>query len=165
MHIPLRLGNMNDFEHYGTNLVKCQTQVCGSFHVFNHVSAYSQWLRGAWLGRNTSCYHHSADIFILTYWYWDILNYNGSLFTKWTFCHKISRNIEVARWLTYWARDKVAAICRLYFHIHFCEWKLAHIKQYFIKICSYGLVENMPVLVQILAWGRTGDKPLSELMT
>ena len=32
----------------------------------------------------------------------------------------------------------------------------------FTEIYSQGSIYNMPALVQIMAWRRTGDKPLSE---
>ena len=33
-----------------------------------------------------------------------------------------------------------------------------------LKYVPYGLIDNMAALFQIMAWGRTGDKPLSEAM-
>ena len=33
-----------------------------------------------------------------------------------------------------------------------------------MKFVSKGLINNIPALVQIMAWRRTGDKPLSEPM-
>ena len=33
-----------------------------------------------------------------------------------------------------------------------------------LKYVSLGLIDNMAALVQIMAWRRTGDKPLSEPM-
>ena len=33
-----------------------------------------------------------------------------------------------------------------------------------LKYVPYGLIENMAALVQIMAWCRIGDKPLSEAM-
>ena len=34
----------------------------------------------------------------------------------------------------------------------------------FNDVCSYDLINNIPVLVQIMAWRRSGDKPFSEPM-
>ena len=33
-----------------------------------------------------------------------------------------------------------------------------------LKYVPYGLIGNMSALVQVMAWHRTGDKPLSEAM-
>ena len=33
-----------------------------------------------------------------------------------------------------------------------------------LKYVPYGLIDNMAALVQIMAWRRAGDKPLSEAM-
>ena len=33
-----------------------------------------------------------------------------------------------------------------------------------LKVVSMGLIDNIPALVQIMAWRRSGDKPLSEPM-
>ena len=33
-----------------------------------------------------------------------------------------------------------------------------------VKFVSYRAIYNIPALVQIMAWRRTGDKPLSEPM-
>ena len=33
-----------------------------------------------------------------------------------------------------------------------------------LKFVPNGLIDNIPALVQIMAWDRTGDKPLSEPM-
>ena len=35
---------------------------------------------------------------------------------------------------------------------------------YFTEVCSKAPMNNNPTLVQIMAWGRPGDKPLSEQM-
>ena len=36
--------------------------------------------------------------------------------------------------------------------------------KYLTEVCSQGSIDNIPALVQIMAWRRTGDKPLSEAM-
>ena len=33
-----------------------------------------------------------------------------------------------------------------------------------LKFVSHGTINNIPALVQIMAWRRSGDKPLSEPM-
>ena len=51
--------------------------------------------------------------------------------------------------------DKMAAILAddvLYFDLNFTE------------VCSSGPIDNKATLVQDVAWRRTGDKPLPELM-
>ena len=33
-----------------------------------------------------------------------------------------------------------------------------------LKIVPMSLIDNKPVLVQVMVWRRTGDKPLTEIM-
>ena len=46
----------------------------------------------------------------------------------------------------------------------FLEWKLLYSDYNFTESFCYGPVDNNPALVQIMAWCRTGDEPLSEQM-
>ena len=50
---------------------------------------------------------------------------------------------------------------RWHFQMHFLEWKCLNFDENFTEICSLG-IDNIPALVQIMAWRRPGDKPLSE---
>ena len=49
--------------------------------------------------------------------------------------------------ILHWGWDKVAAIYQM---------KIS------LKLVPKGSINNIPALVQIMAWRRTGDKPLSE---
>ena len=60
------------------------------------------------------------------------------------------------------AETKWPPISRRYFHMHFLEWRCINFNQDFTEICSKCSVNNFPSLVQITAWRRPGDKPLSE---
>ena len=67
--------------------------------------------------------------------------------------------------LTHWGRDKMAAISQTtlsndFFRIIFF---LISIK-ISLRFVPWGLVNNIPALVLIMAWRRPGDKPLSEPM-
>ena len=80
----------------------------------------------------------------------------------WSKCHYnlwIIYIIHWKSWITHWGWDKMAAI----FQYIFLQWK--HVI-FFIKISlkfvPKGLINNIPSLVQIMAWCRPGDKPLSE---
>ena len=53
---------------------------------------------------------------------------------------------------------------RQHFRLHFLEWNFFNFTQNFTEICYLDLIDNMSALVQIMAWPRTGDKPLSEAM-
>ena len=53
---------------------------------------------------------------------------------------------------------------RRYFQVHFLEWKCMNFDQNFIEVCPRGSINNIPALVQIMAWRRQGDKPLSKPM-
>ena len=67
--------------------------------------------------------------------------------------------------LTNWGRDKMAAIFQMTFSNAFSWMK---IYEFFIKMSlnfvPKGPVNNIPALVQILAWRQPGDKPISEPM-
>ena len=64
--------------------------------------------------------------------------------------------------LTHWGRDKMAAIFQTTFSNALFEWKY-RIK-ISLKFVPKGPIDNIPALVQIMAWRRPGDKPLSEPM-
>ena len=62
--------------------------------------------------------------------------------------------------LTHWGRDKMAAIFRCIF-LNENVWIFITISLIFFP---KGRINNIPALVQIMAWRRRGDKPLSESM-
>ena len=62
--------------------------------------------------------------------------------------------------LTHWGRDKMAAIFQCIF-LNENAWFPIEIS---LKFVCKGLINNIPALVQIMAWSRPGDKPLSEPM-
>ena len=66
--------------------------------------------------------------------------------------------------LTHWGRDKFPPFRRRHFQMHFLEWKCLYFDSNFIEVSSWGSSYNMSVLVQIMAWCRPCDKPLSEPM-
>ena len=66
------------------------------------------------------------------------------------------------RSLTHWGWDKMAAIFPMTFSNAF-SWMKITIK-ISLKFVPKGPINNIPALVQIMAWRRPGDKPLSEPM-
>ena len=48
--------------------------------------------------------------------------------------------------------------------MHFLEWKKYISIEISLKFVPKGPINNIPALVQIMAWRRSGDKPLSEPM-
>ena len=67
--------------------------------------------------------------------------------------------------LTHWGRDKWTPFRRRHFQLHFPEWKCLNCEKTFsLKFVPKGQINNIPALVQIMAWRRPGDKPLSEPM-
>ena len=65
-------------------------------------------------------------------------------------------------WWTRWTPFR-----RLHFHVHFLQCKLLYfyiLINFSLKYVRKGPIENNPSLVQIMAWRRLGDKPLSEPM-
>ena len=64
--------------------------------------------------------------------------------------------------LTHWGRDKMAAVSQTTLSIAFSWMKMFEFKS--LKFVPEGPINFIPALVQIMAWRRPGDKPLSELM-
>ena len=60
--------------------------------------------------------------------------------------------------LTHWGRDKMAAVFQTVFSNRFSWMKIYEFR---LKFHNFN---NIPALLQIMAWRRPGDKPLSELM-
>ena len=58
--------------------------------------------------------------------------------------------------LTHWGRDKMAAIFKCIF-LNENVWILIKIS---LKYVPKGPINNIPALVQIMAWRRPGNKPL-----
>ena len=48
--------------------------------------------------------------------------------------------------------------------MHFLEWKYINLIKISLKFVPKGPINNIPASVQIMAWHRPGDKPLSEPM-
>ena len=53
---------------------------------------------------------------------------------------------------------------RRHFQSHFLLWKLFYFIKMSLKFVPHGPFNNIPALVQIMAWRRSGDKPLFEPM-
>ena len=61
--------------------------------------------------------------------------------------------------LTHWDRDKIAAILRTTFSIAFLLNENARISfKKSLKFVPKVRINNIPALVQIMAWRRSGDK-------
>ena len=67
--------------------------------------------------------------------------------------------------LTHWGRDKMAAIFQMTFSNGLSGnenvWISINIS---LKFVPRGPINNIPTLLQVMAWHRPGDKPLSEPM-
>ena len=66
--------------------------------------------------------------------------------------------------LTHWDRDKIDAILQTTFSNGFSWMKMYEFRLTFHRSGPRGPINNIPTLVQIMAWRRPGDKPLSEPM-
>ena len=66
--------------------------------------------------------------------------------------------------LTHWGRGKIDTILQTTFSNAISWMKMFEFRLKFHWSFPKGPINNMPVLVQIMAWRRTGDKPLSEPM-
>ena len=51
---------------------------------------------------------------------------------------------------------------RRHFQMLFLQWKCMNIDWILIEVSSWGPINNIPALVQMMAWHRPDDKPLSE---
>ena len=60
------------------------------------------------------------------------------------------------------AEIKWPPFSRRHFQMHFLEWKVWISIKISVKFVPEVRINNIPALVQIMAWHRTGDKPLSE---
>ena len=67
--------------------------------------------------------------------------------------------------LTHWGQEKWPPFSRRHFQMHFLECKLLILIKISLKFAPKGPINNIPALVQIMAWRRPGDKPLSEERT
>ena len=64
--------------------------------------------------------------------------------------------------LTHWGRGEIGSIWQ-YFKAYFRRWKYLNFDESnSLKFVPTGLINNIPSLVQIMAWRRPGDKSLSE---
>ena len=67
--------------------------------------------------------------------------------------------------LTHWGRDKMAAISQVrIFKCIFLNENFRVSNKISLKYVPWGLINNVTALVQIMAWRRIGEKPLSEAM-
>ena len=67
--------------------------------------------------------------------------------------------------LTHWGRDKMVAIFQTTFlNCIFLNENVRIALEISLKFVPRRLIKNIPALVQIMAWRRPGDKPLSEPM-
>ena len=67
--------------------------------------------------------------------------------------------------LTHWGWDKMAAIFQTKFWNRFSWIKMYEFSiEILLNFVAKGPINNIPALVQIMAWRQPGDKPLSEPM-
>ena len=79
-------------------------------------------------------------------------------------CYSAPQHPLIRSDLTYWGRDKWTPFRRRHFQVHILNehgWISIKIS---LKFVPKGRINNIPALVQIMAWRRPGDKPLSEPM-
>ena len=72
-----------------------------------------------------------------------------------------SKDVFIA--LTHWGRDKMATVWQTTLSNAFSRMKMYDFRLRF-HFVPKGPISNFPTLVQIMAWRRLGDKPLSEPM-
>ena len=75
-----------------------------------------------------------------------------------------SRCLIAITWDTYIEAEAKWRPLTRHFQLHFLEWKCMNFDQVFTEVCSTGPINDIPILVQVMAWRRYGGKPLSEPM-
>ena len=76
----------------------------------------------------------------------------------------MSAELKLDKWLAYIPQFKIAAILANDIFRWFSWIKIIELRLKFHLIFSQGPINNMPALVNVMAWHRTGDKPLPEPM-
>ena len=66
--------------------------------------------------------------------------------------------------LTHWGRDRMDAISQTTISSAFSWMKMFELRSISLRIVPKGSINTILALVQIMAWCRPGDKPLSEPM-
>ena len=67
-------------------------------------------------------------------------------------------------WLTHWGRDKIAPIFETFFKCIFLNKTVWYSIKISLKSVPKCPINHIPPLIKIMAWRRSGDKPLSEPM-
>ena len=92
-----------------------------------------------------------------------IINTCIAMYLSFTLMH--FTNLSSVWIITHWGRDKMAAISQTTFsNASFLNENTSISINISLKFVSEGRIDNIPSLVQIMAWRRLGDKPLSEPM-
>ena len=73
-------------------------------------------------------------------------------------------NLKHVCYLTLWGRVKCQPYRRRHFPKHFLEWSYHDLTKISLKFVPKCPINNIPTLVQIMAWRQPGAKPLSEPM-
>ena len=77
---------------------------------------------------------------------------------------KMAAILSRGRWVNILRPRQMAATSWRHFQMHFLEWKCMIFDKISMDFVGQGSINNIPALVQIMAWHRLGDKPLSEPM-
>ena len=89
---------------------------------------------------------------------WGILN--TIRYIPWIRTFDIDSYVILSQHLTHWDLKTIIAIFRRLFRMDIFKWKLFNLALNSIDVCSGGPIDNMSPLVLVMAWSRTGDKPL-----
>ena len=156
---------------HGGSALSSWLKSCKNYHGCNHVSDDLIILQFC------TC-HNSWALVACTKFVLDLIMHyisaksNLCFYKNWIICELINLlwngGPEHTYGLTHWGRDKMAAISQTtfssaFFKFFFNEniWIPITIS---MKFVPKGPINNIPALVQIMAWRRPGDKPLSAPM-
>ena len=76
--------------------------------------------------------------------------------------HHVYKEQECPKSLLIFPWPKWSKFRRRYFHMHFHELSVLYFYSNFTEFVPRGPIDNKSVLVQVIAWNRTGEKPLYE---
>ena len=134
-------------------LVLC---ICFMFATHRFVKYPQQWRHGLYHYLNWNaldmmlrrCAQHRSS-----WWYWISVVQRSNP----TYC------LVCDQYLTHWGRDIFANGLQTFSNI-FSWMKIMNFDTDSLKIVSKGRIDNIPFLVEKMAWRPPGDKPLSALM-
>ena len=159
---PIDLNDIRDVQRSGH---KNSTLVKGFHSILfaSHLLINFEWLIYGGLLKLCCCYDYMRQFYFSLY----AVVLNKSVPQEILFSQDQPWNVlsDSSGTLTHCGRDKMAAIFQTTFSNAFSWMKMFKLRlRFHWSLFQKGPMNNIPALVQIMAWRRPGDKPLSEAM-